>query len=898
MMIAEGVSLFNIREIHILDFWYNISRNQQLIGRGIRQCSHKTLDFEHRNLTIYNYIAVTKNIFEDMVSYDSDSDKSKTIKYIKKQSEYPVDIRKLQLSHEKYEKILKIEHLIKQNSIDCLLNKNINNTTYNTFHISDEEEISSKIVFEIKNSKNDTKLINYSLNNDIKCINETFSEYTPNEIQNIYKFFINNNSIVNTKYYIKLIYRTTNKIYLDFDTIKKYINKIPIYSKYNEDNLNNLIRLSLHELIFNRELFYNKFNNKGFLVINGKYFIFKLFDTNEIELPYEILINPFKNKLKHIINFDKYSIKLSHMEKTTLVNTKTTRTKSSTKSKISVDNENLQSICIDKSINDLTKSKDFENLWTLIIFSGKKTKTHPKRLLPSPSPENLELSTIKNILNISSKTFNFSEKFINNIYNDFNIVLFIYNSLELIVNYLKCLFYTVHIKNEHLDKQNQVIYNYYKYLIINESEPLIFKFINFIKMLNIESYDYTNKSPLQTVYYQFDSKDNEWYTHDIIKDNYDIENIPVEIFSINLYVQKYKKKHEFVKTHISPNTDNKETHFMDIYNSFNYTHFNKKYEYNYFEYTGDYNSPYDSTEKSCKTTFLNIVGIIDIKPAKENDQITEKNLSKIVFTLGIIYFRFIKNDSYPVYYRGSLGSIIEGEINANHILYSVLDQVQEFNKLILFNSIFYNFNKEEIYIIWNLLTKDNIPFKFLLKDNLNYSFDENYNLQYELTQDIFANLCELMTKNLIDDNFTNTYKEIFEKKIFTKSWDDIKIDIIDKLDTISKLKLEDSINFINENQELMYKYIEEYKILIQNSKTPLTSSLLLSTLLYNLDTFKFYNKRWLLNLYESSFLTADILDLKFFTGKLKSTYRLYDKIANKTSLGETNTLILPRTLRS
>ena len=62
MMIAEGVSLFNIREIHILDFWYNISRNQQLVGRGIRQCSHKVHDFEHRNLTIYNYIAVTQNI--------------------------------------------------------------------------------------------------------------------------------------------------------------------------------------------------------------------------------------------------------------------------------------------------------------------------------------------------------------------------------------------------------------------------------------------------------------------------------------------------------------------------------------------------------------------------------------------------------------------------------------------------------------------------------------------------------------------------------------------------------------------------------------------------------------------------------------------------------------------
>ena len=892
MMIAEGVSLFNIREIHILDFWYNISRNQQLIGRGIRQCSHKTLDFEHRNLTIYNYIAVTQNIETE------DNDKLKLIKYIKKQSDYPIDIRKLQLSHEKYEKILKIENLIKQNSIDCLLNKNVNNTTYDTYDI-DDTNISSKIVFEIKNSKNESKLINYSLNDDIKCINEEFSENTPTKIKDINKYFINNNSIVNIKYHIKLIYRKTNKIYLDFDTIKDYIKKFPIYSKYNESNLKNLIRVSLHELIFNRELFYNKFNNKGFLIINGKYFIFKLFDTNEIELPYEILINPFKNKLKHIINFDKYSIKLSNMDKFTRVKTKTTRTKSSTK-KISIDNENLQSICIRESITNLTRSKEFEDLWRLIIYSGKSKASinEIKNLLPSPSPRYIKLSTVKNILNISDKTFNFNEKFINNIYNDLNTVLFVYNSLELIVNYLKCLFYTVYIKQDELDEQNKVIYNYYKYLIINDDDPVIFKFINFIKMSNTESYDYTNKNPLQIVYYQFDTKDNEWYTHDTIKDNYDIENILVDIFSINLNV--YKKKNDFIKTNISPNIDDIETHFMNIYNSFNYTEYNKKFEYNYFEYTGDYESPYDFTKiKPSNTIFLNMVGIIDIKPGKVNDQITEKNLSKIVFTLGIIYFQFTKIDTYPVYYRGNLGSIIKGDITVNHILYSVLDQVQELNKLILFNSIFYTFDKEEIYIIWNLLTKDNIPFKFLLKDNLNYSFDENYNLHYELTQDIFANLCELMTTNLIDDNFTNTYKEIFEKKIFTKPWDTIKIDIIEKLDIISNLNLEDSINSINENQNLMYKYIEEYKILIQNTSSTnlLTSSLLLSTLLYNLDKFKFYNKRWLLNLYESSFLTADILDLKFFTGKIRGQ-RLYDKTANIESLTKTKTLISSRALRS
>ena len=42
----EGVSLSNIRQIHIMEPWYNVSRNEQIIGRGIHQCSHIKLPFE------------------------------------------------------------------------------------------------------------------------------------------------------------------------------------------------------------------------------------------------------------------------------------------------------------------------------------------------------------------------------------------------------------------------------------------------------------------------------------------------------------------------------------------------------------------------------------------------------------------------------------------------------------------------------------------------------------------------------------------------------------------------------------------------------------------------------------------------------------------------------------
>ena len=36
----EGVSLSNIRQIHILEPWYNLSRNIQIIGRGYSMFSY------------------------------------------------------------------------------------------------------------------------------------------------------------------------------------------------------------------------------------------------------------------------------------------------------------------------------------------------------------------------------------------------------------------------------------------------------------------------------------------------------------------------------------------------------------------------------------------------------------------------------------------------------------------------------------------------------------------------------------------------------------------------------------------------------------------------------------------------------------------------------------------
>ena len=54
----EGLSLYRTRSIHIMEPYWNSSRIQQVIGRGIRYCSHKDLPLEERNVQIFIYISV------------------------------------------------------------------------------------------------------------------------------------------------------------------------------------------------------------------------------------------------------------------------------------------------------------------------------------------------------------------------------------------------------------------------------------------------------------------------------------------------------------------------------------------------------------------------------------------------------------------------------------------------------------------------------------------------------------------------------------------------------------------------------------------------------------------------------------------------------------------------
>ena len=98
---SEGLDFKNIRSIHILEPWHNINKLEQVIGRGIRNCSHKELDQKERNVTVYLH----SSKIDDKESIDM---------YLYRYSEY------------KAKQIGEIENLLKTVAIDKYFFKNSN----------------------------------------------------------------------------------------------------------------------------------------------------------------------------------------------------------------------------------------------------------------------------------------------------------------------------------------------------------------------------------------------------------------------------------------------------------------------------------------------------------------------------------------------------------------------------------------------------------------------------------------------------------------------------------------------------------------------------------------------------------------------------------------------------
>jgi hypothetical protein len=102
--ISEGVDLSFVRQVHVLEYWWNMSRIEQVVGRGIRTCSHQALPFEDQNCTVYLHICKLPNSDRELV----DEFYYRTMVEAKAKS------------------IATIKRVIMESAMDCPLQTNIN----------------------------------------------------------------------------------------------------------------------------------------------------------------------------------------------------------------------------------------------------------------------------------------------------------------------------------------------------------------------------------------------------------------------------------------------------------------------------------------------------------------------------------------------------------------------------------------------------------------------------------------------------------------------------------------------------------------------------------------------------------------------------------------------------
>ena len=118
---SEGLDFKNIRQVHILEPWYNMNLLEQIIGRAIRNCSHKRLPFSQRNVELYLYGSMLTN--PDIEA---------------------IDLYLYRLSEFKAVKIGAVSRVLRTSAVDCLLNIQHNTQTAEQLNQVVQQNLSSR----------------------------------------------------------------------------------------------------------------------------------------------------------------------------------------------------------------------------------------------------------------------------------------------------------------------------------------------------------------------------------------------------------------------------------------------------------------------------------------------------------------------------------------------------------------------------------------------------------------------------------------------------------------------------------------------------------------------------------------------------------------------------------
>ena len=252
---SEGLDFKNIRQVHILEPWYNMNRIEQIIGRGVRNLSHCNLPFEERNVEIYLHGTIL------------DKDEEAADLYVYRSAE------------KKAIQIGRVTRLLKEVAVDCQLNiAQTNFTEAKLLEMVENQNIkinlsSGKTVEFRVGDKPFTDICDYMDNCSFQCAKRPELPEITNEtiIKNTYEdHFVKNNSMIIMKrirdlFLEKNVYSREHLVKA-INNVKKY----PIEHIYYA--LTRFINNKSDELM-------DKYGRSGYLVSRGNYYAFQ---PNEI----------------------------------------------------------------------------------------------------------------------------------------------------------------------------------------------------------------------------------------------------------------------------------------------------------------------------------------------------------------------------------------------------------------------------------------------------------------------------------------------------------------------------------------------------------------------------------------------------------------------------------------
>ena len=245
---SEGLDLKNIREIHVMEPWFHLNRLEQIVGRGIRYCSHISIkDPKKRNVSVYLHTGVVDHKRESVDTYIYREAESKA---------YDIG---------------QVEVVLKENAVDCYLNQSANiikEKDVLPVSVIDSQGVSDKVDVH---DKEFSKICSWSSKCSINC--KVDDKITEKDI---------NFSTFNVDFSKELLKKIKNIIMLLFSE-QNYYQIDGLMEKITDDikTDDNIIFYALSDMIENKDKIWDFNGNQGHLIFSNDIYIFQPYFYDE-----------------------------------------------------------------------------------------------------------------------------------------------------------------------------------------------------------------------------------------------------------------------------------------------------------------------------------------------------------------------------------------------------------------------------------------------------------------------------------------------------------------------------------------------------------------------------------------------------------------------------------------